>query len=130
MRSAVVVLVLFTSAGFVALGAQGADPHRGGDGTGTCFLPVEADSEVCFDFKKVWYMTQMGSGFAVVYVRDVNAPAAPQVWNRGQYQLTLPEFEKLLSALKAQGLPLSCPHSAYRRPPNQSLSRAEFCKPR
>ncbi len=130
MRSPVVSCVLFASAAFFGLAAQSADPHRGGAGAGTCFLPVEADSEVCFDFKKVWYMTQIGSGFAVVYVRDTNAPAAPQVWNRGQYQLTMPEFEKLMNSLKAQGLPESCPHSAYRRPPNQTLSRAEFCKPR
>lgn len=89
---------------------------------------MEASEQVCIDFTRTWYMTTVDSVYVELRVRDLNASAESHVWNRGQYQLSHLEFEKLKAALAGQGLSASCPHSAFRRSVNAALAREEYCR--
>lgn len=118
------VSILFLSAIAFGLAAAPADLFA----QDTCFTPADSEKEVCVDFKKSWYIFTIGGSHPELRVRDMGSPAPSHIWNRGQYQLTQQEFEKLRTALRGQGLPLNCPHEAFRMPANTLKTRAEYCR--
>ena len=110
----------FLVSGFLGLFAQSKE--------GTCFMPEDKEHEECIDFTKVWYYAVPHAKGWVLNVRAINSHALPYIWDNGQFLVSNEEWEKVKSALAAQGMSLVCPHPDFRLERDRLKSRDEMCK--